>query len=87
MARRPTLAKGPNQRPDKGFIKELAKAPAKVKTQNKFTYSKPITPQSSKAQPMSVPSRIREYRTAKDKVGSTLVAEFSGHVKKRRGEK
>lgn len=72
-------------KPNKGWIKELAKKPAAQKKPAPFTYAKPVVPQAVKADGMRTPYRMREFKSAKEPK-SNIVIEQTEHIKKRRGE-
>lgn len=71
-------------KPDKGFIKELAKKAPEPKPKKPFTYSKPITPESKEVNGMHTPHRMREFKSVK--VTTEFTQEMTSHIKKRRGE-
>lgn len=58
------------EKPNKGFIKELGKPPAKPSAKDSFTYNKPVT-KLDKINNMAVNSRSREYKSVSaDKVSN-----------------
>ena len=79
------MKRSPNQRPDKGFIKEIAKDPVNLNQKKPFTYSKAVTPQSKEVNGMHTPHRMREFKSVKDTAAFTT--ETKNHIKNRRGEK
>lgn len=80
------MAKGPNQRPDKGFIKELSKGtqPRKVEV-NKFSYAKPVTPESKTTNGLATQHRIKEFKSVKENK-TKFTEQHNVFVKKRRGQ-
>lgn len=80
------MAKGPNQRPDKGFIKELSRGSGLRKMEVKpFTYSKAVTPGSKVTNDMNTTHRIREFKSVKENK-TKLPEQYRDFVKKRRGD-
>jgi len=74
-----------DSKPNKGFIKELAKSPKPKEKDNKFAWDKAIVkPPSNDA--MATPHRIKEFKTVRS-AKSNLVSEQKLHISKRRGEK
>ncbi len=78
------MARSPNSRPDKGFIRELEKPVQDKATKKPFSYSKPITPKSAEVNGMHTPHRMREFKSVKP--ANAFTAETTNHIKKRRGE-
>jgi hypothetical protein len=78
------LAKGPNSRPDKGFLREIAKAPVSDKSKSEFTWSKPVV-KAAKAEALATPHRMREFKSVKESK-TNIVSEQRAHIKRRRGE-
>ena len=79
------MARNPNSRPDKGFMRELAKPVAQKETKKPFTYSNPITPQSKEVNGMHTPHRMRKFKSVKPE--NAFTTETANHIKNRRGEK
>ena len=95
------MAKNPNKRPDKGFLKEISKVSySKPATKSsiradqpilditkKFDYKKPIS-KVVKVDGMKTPARMANYRESKPKKDITnICGEHKEHVLKRRGVK
>lgn len=78
------MARGPNSRPDKGFIKEVLRKPNLEVKKQAFDYSKPVTPQSKEVNGMHTPHRMREFKSVKP--ANAFTTETTNHIKKRRGE-
>lgn len=78
------MARSPNSRPDKGFIREIERNPKLVEKKQPFNYSKPVTPQSKEVNGMHTPHRMREFKSVKQT--SDFTTETANHIKKRRGE-
>lgn len=78
------MARGPNSKPEKGFIRELSKSVIPKEAKKPFTYSKAITPQSKETNGMHTPHRLREFKSVKP--ANSFASETTQHIKKRRGE-
>lgn len=79
------MARNPNSRPDKGFIREIERKPNLEIKKKPFDYSKPVTPQSKEVNGMHTPHRMREFKSVKQTTAFT--GETTTHIKNRRGEK
>ncbi len=82
------MPKGPNSRPDKGFVKEIAKAQggSKIEINKKgFDYKRPVTPESRAVNGMHTPHRMREFKhtnTPNDFAGEA--SKFIGEQKRKK---
>lgn len=81
------MAKNPNRNPDKGFSKELAKAPKMEPAQAKkqFTWRKSVSGGEAKPQDMGTTRRINQQRPAAP-ADSNYSDEIGDMLKKRRAK-
>ena len=77
--------KGPNQRPNKGLLNELAQGPQVPAKKQSFSWSKPIVAPPA-PQPANTLRRANDYASAKNKADTNVAAEMLAQKIKRQGK-